>query len=1586
MDNYKTRWCLIPIDVGFVAYNSFTANRRYAMENTEQSMILELGDRVIIDSKKYGRVVGTIYYRDGLLIRVMPDGAPDVLYDFPRIYTDEEDKFADELGVEQSYILGKRKSLSFVEQQTLQEGQIFETIRDRNIVETYKNVKILSVNKELDSIHTDRGEIEFGFVGIPLDLSFDILRITKIELPKEVSEIPSLGTPIKPGEPEPGLVPEEGETFASNVSKRKIRLTGSVLVPIIREYKELDESKKIYSQALQKVDALNDFINMLDSSSQKNKTALRAVRILVESIYELKNMVVDYNPDGTFKGISQNVAPLLSDLLKTQHIPISRPVLDISKRLYNRTDDEQSIETTGYYTLGFMKELADMDKDIVLPTSGDVIRFWRETRGFLKKYSMPFKEQRTLPIYDTRQDTDFFRGIPSIETPDIDGYLTTKDANILGKLKISYNRSISSTFHRTSEIKKQVLVSGDKTHLLSYALFEPSRSASIGNTRSGNAAIDSARSQMTHEYMKQTEIPNILFINSDSTISLSNYIEKILKNSQHPVINATSMEDVNTLLSDLGLNAPNSVGLSEDQFLIFQTHFRNNQKRLVSHIASLRTDVKNMTKNSNVSETIPDFVPSEDISKWIELEPVLVDELSNFKYYNPSLSTSATAICSHLMKKYLVHFLMSSGKELFLAKERFRTSRTLYTNNLNEYKNLLKKQQESGKKPEANPCEHVSKLVSIRKIKDVKERYETMIKFFVKYQSEKRINNYTMCNICDRTLLCTHEVMQIQEFLNKKERDIIHKNIILSFAGGQFGGYYICKNCGQAIDEIGFDTHIEYDDNGKPMMGRSVLVDKDQVTQEEIDDALRDPLDEKKDLDFGSPENNEYYKIIREIVERVGVFLEKDTYAKIIKRMALLLEKLKGKATPELFTKNLVCSAGYLLLTEIQTNIPGYIPKYSFHGCVPAFRGIPIEEGNSGVKYISCVISNINIDSYPWNKTKFLQTKLDDRKNNVLKVIETIHKYYTQYDTTIRDDIHKKKEYILQKGAKAISEKFTSEIIPDSFLPKQTRVTPEVLAKEPISAETLTSPALNKKLTSENTRALSINWIRQANIEAKTSSIDNLHGTSLETVCCLHDIKDSSEFWKGKTPSIPGRSLKPNITGKFLQGVIEPRPLHKLTMEVPESLTYRLFLKICHDGPRKGMIHEPGLSFRCMWCGFQFPTNPNVMTDKEGLDALISQGIDIGKEKFYNLLDIVRKNNKIPPFLLKERDILAWNILEDMNVPPVMGWKPIISETREKMKSIVSNTEISVALGLISDKMSSLEDIIFKHVHDRVKDVLLSIINTNSETMFQVLLTYFLLPIQRIVTNFDKKSIFIPSELNLSDMHVDTVQGIIDRDYVIINRDISEFTLNKMKNFVNKLSSILYVQSKINETNIGKIPMEYIKGIFVLGSLQSLYEPDDIDMQVSDSEIEISNRQINAIVVSILGKYEREKLPFDPVKIREMIEIRNEKEKTLIIADMNIMTADQKAVALVSKKLGLGKWAVGGTKAIYAYDQDQYDREREDRLRAGIIDFPETGIAGQDIPGRDGRAVDQIGLYDYNVDANYEREGYEHEQTNPEDS
>ena len=149
------------------------------------------------------------------------------------------------------------------------------------------------------------------------------------------------------------------------------------------------------------------------------------------------------------------------------------------------------------------------------------------------------------------------------------------------------------------------------------------------------------------------------------------------------------------------------------------------------------------------------------------------------------------------MKKHQDYFQVAAGKNsILIAKALLDSNNARYLQSLN-VANLLKYNQENaGEKPKRNTCKHVADLVAIRRLFDDNERFQKLTEFFKKYQGT-RDGNWINCNICKEYLLCIHERLQIQSYLNPSEKSTIEKEIILKFSGGSFQGKYICRNCGQ---------------------------------------------------------------------------------------------------------------------------------------------------------------------------------------------------------------------------------------------------------------------------------------------------------------------------------------------------------------------------------------------------------------------------------------------------------------------------------------------------------------------------------------------------------------------------------------------------------------------------------------------------------------------------------------------------------------------------------------------------------------------------------------------------------------------
>jgi 3-dehydroquinate synthase class II len=100
-----------------------------------------------------------------------------------------------------------------------------------------------------------------------------------------------------------------------------------------------------------------------------------------------------------------------------------------------------------------------------------------------------------------------------------------------------------------------------------------------------------------------------------------------------------------------------------------------------------------------------------------------------------------------------------------------------------------------------------------------------------------------------------------------------------------------------------------------------------------------------------------------------------------------------------------------------------------------------------------------------------------------------------------------------------------------------------------------------------------------------------------------------------------------------------------------------------------------------------------------------------------------------------------------------------------------------------------------------------------------------------------------------------------------------------------------------------------------------------------------------------LGRFRAEGLNFTGEEIRNMIARRDEVEKMRIIGKLDRMSPEEKAAELINKRLGLGDWAIGGSKAIREHNEQQYERER--RERGEMVGLLEGAPAADETEGYD---------------------------------
>jgi len=1670
-----------------------TAANAKTMEEIDPRLFIELGDRVWIESKKYGRIIGRVYFREPDLIRIMPDGISNKLYDYPRIFNDEEDRFDDDLGVEVSYVLEKAKFPSWVEQQDLQVGQKFDALTaDGDFVTTYKIHRIDRNQDAVDIIDSEgqQQNIAFEFAGIPRDALFAIIRITGIELTEADTGRVEGQTEIivEPGDiiPEPiegnfsegevgvpqsseGLRAEEAQTQAQTQRPQipVFKFIGFVERTKKQEFiQELRESERIYPDSVQKVDALNDLLSILDRDEQKNPINQRAIRILMETMFALKQETIARRPDGTISGAKKLSYQSLIDMFRQGHVPVGRTVLDFALKIVTteydlllQKDDAPPEVTEDYFTekISDIIELADKFKkqeggsgSVGISAQETSPRYYENMANFLGALSPIFSRNTSPPTFEPQVDQDFLRrNLPDRITPTLETvtqYSFQKEGedvrlNLvdLQTAAYSYRRVLGKTWRKDvspgAPNSKFTLLPAERSHVEHYLLVPLDEGVSYGSTRSGSLAYDMANSitpptpffKLLERYGDPQDIPSansILILNptggSMGNIQLADYIA-----AQR--LQGYGLGDFGPILVNLGLD---KAEYSKDLAGVLDKKIRLAQNSLKSMLGVLRESLATAEPTEDIKHSIaPSLkVLTEEgfdrLEEKLRTEPLISDALSRFSLTNPALKSSDLAQITFLMNTFSDYMLATLGQQAtHIAVERFRAIRSIFLHSLNESIRRKAAEEFHGEAPVPNKCVHVAKINTIRKVDDEQERYILLAKLLTKFQGA-RYENYIECSLCNKHLMCVHERLQIQAFLSPRDREQLTKELYLNFSGGQFHGKFICRNCGQPITEIPYDSNLEFDDQGRPMMGRSVITDAPSQ-EDTLMAVLGAPVGKTPEISFDDPAENDIYRVLKELCDRLGIYMDSKGYRRVIDRVkaplmvreadyrkrfgSLTAAQKRERKIPELAvyrSAQLVLLSGALLLIEIQTHIPDYVIRTAIVGCQAGFTGFPIgeETDKTAVNYMGCAIASIKKKQSPWTETGFLSVANEVRRAaNISDLLMKTLSALLTTDATIKIKLQEKIKYLdftkqQQQGLRNKDE------VPDKFLPSLFNPAGSVEDTAAAVARPVVADAANEL---EKVRA----WIIEAHALAKKTAVLIRGSPYQETTCCLSNIQYPKNFWLSASdlPKLKPRTIIPHDNTPFLQVHFIPRILAQISVKPQEEFYHRLFLSACFRGQHKGLSHQVGLTNRCRWCGFQFPANPkDIMVDEEGKLALEEQQIETGSKEFQELLDsihIAYQAEQIVQQPLPDFD----GILKDfgeIEPAPLANWKEVYFETLRLLKSLPPNAspeDVAIQLATISSTASeAIEDVHARLKKPSTQEILADISRQNWGNFLSILEQYFLIPANRLVTNFEIEKMRVPIEYNLSFDHLRTIEeNILAPELAIVNRlkgqmsakvdtpaaAMVEAIRRKLAFFVDQLRQLIEFKNRITPRMVPGTnkTVDYIQKICLYGVLATLFS-EQIGFGGMAMTQTINPRILLEFIEMTLLKYSQERLSFSDQDIKNLIEIRNEKERQTFIKDFDVLDDEMRRVELTKKYLGIGKWAFGASKAVYAYDPEQWDREQGERAKAGISDFPGMGPYESIAPGTEGRQFTEDGAFGDNGFYDDVNGGYDNDQVAEDDA
>jgi hypothetical protein len=342
----------------------------------------------------------------------------------------------------------------------------------------------------------------------------------------------------------------------------------------------------------------------------------------------------------------------------------------------------------------------------------------------------------------------------------------------------------------------------------------------------------------------------------------------------------------------------------------------------------------------------------------------------------------------------------------------------------------------------------------------------------------------------------------------------------------------------------------------------------------------------------------------------------------------------------------------------------------------------------------------------------------------------------------------------------------------------------------------------------------------------------------------------------------------------------------------------------------------------------------------------------------------------------------------DVSPPPVQEWNMRVSNAITRLSTIktgASKAEIGDAVQDIAEAVGQAELVVRKRIGEDAFAVLSQMFQESSISVLEQVKAYFILPIQRIITNYNTDIIRVHRQYQLSQDHQYDITTFLKNHMKIsasINREtLGEFGLAKYRYFIDQMTSILKIASELRSSRIpyGAYILPYILRALIMGPLSELLDPNQVPVTATEIAGLTAGKSVKSIQVTIKALIQqilKERLSYSPEIVREKIAKADEREKEGIIGEFDKLGDDDKKLEKIRETLGMGKWAIGGTKLIYAYDQDQYDKEREARMSK----YPTDGAGPEGGPyaeGQEDKQGDKYGIFSFGGEGKKREAGYE---------
>ena len=1224
------------------------------------ALIPELGDLVTFVSDIYKSTTGRIIYRDGALIRIRPFTSSTTCLDFP--LDPGTGQFRESLGVQEVIIHEKRRDPHFSKQLSVRPGEILEFFDETgNPVVEYGVVFEVIATEEYDAIKLETGQVlDFGFIGPQPPIS-----VIRPRAPAD-QELDAENDTVD----QPFL--EEEDAFPD--------IDFDMLPAALVE--EIPSEERTYSDSVQREDMFVSLLTDIPAKRQKDPKVMQKLYRDTDVMLALKNSIITRDESGAVLhgALSRSyTAKTIQEALEKQPTgaPIAAliPVAAVKKVLY--TDDKEAgeyVDAESRNDLETLKTVAQAEELYTKSAAGGnpYITYLNTLLKTVDAYTPAKEGDARITV-----DQDVLRS--QIPPTPVQGFPTVPAAfdkkkepiefgvDSLGTIENRVIRLLSSSRIRNPKTGTVYTVAqADTAETVGHVLLSKDMTAFRLPTRSSVLLWDiqaseqsRKRSQLFYEtLMRQWDNQKVIAPGEDASIveqlntrllpSLS-----IINRVTTPIIDSLGLRNLELTEE---LLTPILTAAKAGQAVWDRAHMELRKRALAALTIPQVPAVLPLTSSESPllsDEVLGNGLIKRDIDTFLMKESIL--QKYDIALANDIL-TAADATLGPLW--YALANGVATPPEILAALEMNYRAESARAERIVSTKRAL--QKEFSATPILNKCKHVHELEKIKSIKNDQVRMAYFDKFLKEYQAGQQ-GNWILCGLCKQDLVCKHEVLMLNEFMNPGRGEALHKALLLEYAGPVFEGSYICKTCGQKIKDIEYDTHLEFDDEGRPLVGRAIM--EQEVTEEQEILAIREEAEQE--IPFKGTDRT-LYNSLRTLFERCGLALDLSYYERTVAAAksyiqrsvksadayALFQQQLKAAKKPEgakyetYYANQIISIVGALVVLELQTSsTPVPIPH---SGCAFSRDGFPLDgadpltAGSGALSYVACCLANIKNNYSPWNQTSWSpETKLETRiktveqlLKNVLTIVLSIPLASGAVAPPLEGVTDKYREMLsdarrtkasLSDGTTSAALASSSDKLPPNFRPLPRMAPPNMLDDDAIGnseryMRNVEEGDIEKvaPVVMARQRQLSQQMIAEFHTESAKSGLVIPGNPCSSSVCCFARLGAVNLRGFGVQSLSIGESRLAEVT---LQNIASRRVAQRnsaspaagthiyvpwsaptTTVVLPEadpSVYYKLFMKHCFRGRSYGHVHEYGPNYVCRNCQFAYPQELIYLTAAE---------------------------------------------------------------------------------------------------------------------------------------------------------------------------------------------------------------------------------------------------------------------------------------------------------------------------------------------------------------------------------------------------